>query len=193
MTEVRKKILNYIRDFSTRYSYPPSVREIMRHLGFKSPRAISFHLEKLEAEGSLERDGKARGLRLKRFVPARAVELPIYGILPAKSPGKQSQLVVHSRMLTPGAVHHSFALRVKGDDMAGAQILDGDIAVVEPRTARPNDIVVASINGGQSLKRLVHKGKKPFLKSENPRRPGLVPAEDLTIQGVVTGIYRSLR
>lgn len=195
MTEIREKILRFIRDFSSKNGYPPSIREIMRHFGFKSPRAVSFHLEKLEADGRLERHGKARGIRLTKYLPDMAMELPIYGIIPAGYPEQQTELNEGKLAIRPGLVsagvsNNAYALRVKGDSMVGAKIFDGDLAIVEYRPAKNNDVVVALIDGSSTLKRLVQQGKQIFLKAENPKYPDLVPAEELTIQGVVIGVYR---
>lgn len=195
MSDTRNKMLRFIGDFLGTNGYPPSVREIMRHFGFKSPRAVSFHLEKLEAEGFLECHGKARGLRLKRLLPEDAIELPIYGVVPAGYPEQQSQLPlgtlsVHPSLISAGVAKHAYALRVKGDSMINAKIFDGDIAIVEQRPAKPNDVVVALIDGENTLKRLVQQGRRTFLKAENPSYPNLIPSEELTVQGVVIGIYR---
>lgn len=171
---------------------------MMRHFGFKSPRAISFHLEKLEAEGVLERDSKARGLRLRRFVPEEAIQVPIYGSIPAGQPEQQSQLAlgqlaIHPGLVSAGIARNAYALRVKGDSMIGARIFDGDVAIVEQRTPKNNEVVVALIDGENTLKRVVQRGKRTYLKSENPQYPNLIPAQELTIQGVVVGVYRSVK
>ena len=84
------------------------------------------------------------------------------------------------------------ALRVHGDSMEGAGILNGDMVVVEPGEPKPGDIVVALIDGENTLKRLVRKGGRACLASENPRYPDLVPAAELTVQGVVTGLIRRI-
>src|SRR5438093_1175941 len=91
--EVRPKMLRYIRDFGAKYGYPPSIREIMRYFEFQSPRAVSFHLERLEADGQLERHGKARGLRLKKYLPDEAIELPIYGVIPTGKPDQHPEAI----------------------------------------------------------------------------------------------------
>src|ERR1051325_168682 len=143
-SEIRPKMLRYIRDFGARYGYPPSVREIMRYFGFHSPRAVSFHLERLEADGLIERHGKARGLRLKKYLPDQAIELPIYGIAqtgmsehPTEPPF--GSLTLHPTLISAGAVRHSYGLRVEDDSMSGARIFDKDIAIVEQRPAKNKD------------------------------------------------------
>lgn len=77
--------------------------------------------------------------------------------------------------------------------MVGAKIFDGDVAIVEQRPPKNNDVVVALIDGENTLKRLVQQGKRVSLKAENPNYPNLIPADELTIQGVVIGVYRPVR
>jgi repressor LexA len=85
----------------------------------------------------------------------------------------------------------TFALRVRGDSMIGAHILDGDIVILEDRKEVQNgDIVAALIDGETSLKRYVVDHGRPYLKAENPRYPDLVPARELKIQGVMVSLLR---
>ena len=84
-----------------------------------------------------------------------------------------------------------FALRVRGDSMIDASILDRDIVFLTPREARPNDIVAALIDGESTLKRYLVQRGRPFLRAENPRYPDLVPATELVIQGVMVGLLRA--
>lgn len=102
------------------------------------------------------------------------------------------------RLLDPAAVlranRRSFALRVRGQSMINADIYDGDIVVGEfTPEARPGAIVVALIDGESTLKRLVMQHGRPYLVSENPAFPDLVPLEELVIQGVVHTIVRRAR
>lgn len=92
------------------------------------------------------------------------------------------------------ATPRSFALRVRGQSMAGVGICDGDVVVGEfTPEARPGAIVVALIDGESVLKRLVLHQGRPYLMSENPSHPGLVPLCELVIQGVVHTLVRRVR
>ena len=92
------------------------------------------------------------------------------------------------------ATPRSFALRVRGQSMAGVGICDGDVVVGEfTPEARPGAIVVALIDGESVLKRLVLHQGRPYLMSENPSHPGLVPLRELVIQGVVHTLVRRVR
>lgn len=91
------------------------------------------------------------------------------------------------------ATPRSFALRVKGQSMVGADIYDGDIVIGEfTPNARPGHVVVALIDGEVTLKRLIVRGGKPQLISENPMHPNLVPISELVVQGVVHTVVHRL-
>jgi repressor LexA len=85
----------------------------------------------------------------------------------------------------------TFALRVRGDSMIGAHIVDGDIVILEgSKDVQNGDIVAALIDGETSLKRYVLEHGRPYLKAENPRYPDLIPARELKIQGVMVSLVR---
>ena len=83
-----------------------------------------------------------------------------------------------------------FALRVRGDSMVDAGILDRDTVFLTPRDPRPGAIVAALIDGESTLKRFLVQRGRPFLRAENPRYPDLLPATELIIQGVMVGLLR---
>jgi repressor LexA len=85
----------------------------------------------------------------------------------------------------------SFALRVRGDSMTGAHILDGDIVILEnSKEAQDGHIVAALIDGETTLKRYVMEHGRPYLRAENPSYPDLIPARELKIQGVMVSLVR---
>jgi repressor LexA len=85
----------------------------------------------------------------------------------------------------------TFALRVRGDSMIDAHIVDGDIVILEDRKdVQSGDIVAALIDGETTLKRYVTEHGRPYLKAENPRFPNLTPARELRIQGVMVSLVR---
>jgi repressor LexA len=87
----------------------------------------------------------------------------------------------------------TFALQVRGDSMIGKHICDGDKVVCEHGlTPKPGDIVAALIDNESTLKTYMIKNRKPYLKSENPDCPSLIPADELVIQGVVVAMIRHL-
>lgn len=84
----------------------------------------------------------------------------------------------------------TFALRVRGDSMTGAHILDGDTIVLEMKTPHHGAIVAALVDGDCTLKRYVVRNGQPFLRAENPKYPDVIPARELVIQGVVVAVFR---
>jgi len=197
LSRVQEKIVAFIRRYLHQHGYSPSIRDIMHHCGFKSPRAVSFHLEKLEGAGAIRRDRKARSILLSD--PQNVLAIPVYGTIPAGFPEMPAGdarpvggLAVGPGWFGPGMRRGGFALRVRGDSMQGARIFDGDLAIVEPRSAKPGDIVVAVIDGETTLKRLVKQKDKYFLRAENPKFPELIPSDELKVQGVVVGVYRPI-
>ena len=90
--------------------------------------------------------------------------------------------------ISPNA--RTFALRVRGDSMIGAHILDGDTIVLEMKPAHDGAIVAALVDGESTLKRYFVRRGTPYLKAENPKYQDVIPARELVIQGVVVAVFR---
>ena len=126
----------------------------------------------------------------------RITDVPIYGEIPAGMSVLAEQSAEGHVSLDTGSVNASkdgrtFALRVRGDSMIDAHILDGDIVILEDRKdAQNGDIVAALIDGETTLKRYVMDRGRPYLKAENPQFPDLLPARELRIQGVMVSLVR---
>ncbi len=175
----------------------PSTREIQEHFRFASQTAAVNHLKALERKGVVQRmAGKARAVSLaSRLNREPVIDIPLYGQIAAGMPETVEQepegrlsIDASSLGVRPGV--RSFGLRVRGDSMIDAHIVDGDTAILEAREPRNGDIVAALIDGETTLKRyLVQKGV-PFLRAENSRYPDLMPARELIVQGVLIGLLR---
>lgn len=199
LTARQQQVLDFVQAEAGRHGVYPSVREIQSHFGFASPFAVTRHLQALERKGVLQRQpGKARAFTSSALVRrGPLLQIPLYGMIPAGSPTAQDPATEPERTLSVDAASLGvrpttplFALRVHGDSMTGASILDGDIVFVTPRDPQPGQIVAALIDGESTLKRfLLHHGR-PFLRAENPRYPDLLPATELVIQGVMVGLLR---
>ncbi len=198
LTEKQQAVLDYIRAQQQTRGLPPSSREIQRHFGFKSQNAAICHLRALAAKAMIEQlDGRTWGLRA-REVQSHLFDLPVYGSIPAGLPAMQEQVPDEVIAVDPAAFGARppgspplWALRVSGDSMIGAHILDGDIAVLERREARPGDIIAALIDEtSTTLKRLVRVRGRLILRAENPRYCDLVPERGLESQGVLIGLIR---
>lgn len=197
LTIRQRAVLDFVQSHQRQHGRYPTLREIGAHFGFASPFAVTRHLRALETKGVLRRvAGKARA-----FLPGDGgrrgplLDVPLYGTIPAGSPVSAEQqpdahVAVEAAALGLRAGSRPFALRVRGDSMTGAGILDGDLVFLVRREPRPRDIVAALIDGESTLKRYLVARGRPLLRAENPRYPDLLPADELVIQGVMVGLLR---
>ncbi len=196
LTARQQAVLDFVHAHQRQHGHYPSLREIGAHFGFASPFAATRHLRALEAKGALRRvAGKARAFVAAAGRRGPLLDVPLYGTIPAGSPVAAEQepdahLAVDAAALGLRATSRPFALRVRGDSMTGAGILDGDLVFLVRREPRPRDIVAALIDGESTLKRYLVQRGRPFLRAENPRYPDLLPADELVIQGVMVGLLR---
>lgn len=191
-----ERILLAIRQATTEEGRPPTIRELQRRLGYRSPRAVSYHLEKLEAEGRIVRRGNSRNIQLTDPIPPQGIPyfetIPAGRIDPTSPDSPSGHLPILPEMFGLEADARLFAVRVRGDSMVGEGILDGDWAFFEIRPPRSGDIVAAWIDGGATLKRLVQEQGRVLLRAANPKYPDLVPETELEIQGVLVGVTRTI-
>ncbi len=199
LTKRQEEVLNYLRASRDKSGVMPSTREIQVHFGFASQTAAVDLLRALERKGALRRlPGKARGIVLSDHVPGgnTMAAIPLHGIIAAGYARLAEESVGEYLRVDPvvtglGRGEGCFALRVRGDSMVGAHILDGDYVILDSvRTARHGDIVAALIDGETTLKRLMIDGSHRWLKAENPQFPNLIPADELTVQGVMRALIR---
>jgi repressor LexA len=196
LTHRQKNVLDFIQSEQREKGLTPSTREIQSHFGFASQTSVMQYIAALERKGFLERHaGKARAL-ITPVQKVRITDVPIYGQIPAGMSALTEQTVEGHVSLDARSANISknrgmFALRVRGDSMIGAHIVDGDIVILEDNKEVYNgDIVAALIDGETTLKRYVVDHGRPYLKTENPRYPNLIPARELKIQGVMVSLVR---
>lgn len=207
LTERQRQILDFLTSYLDAHGYPPTVREIGEAVGLASPSTVHAHLANLERAGFIKRDPtKPRALELTdrhRSQPAEDVHrLPLVGEIAAGSPlladqNIQEHLAVPD-MLARGD-GEEFLLRVKGDSMINAGILDGDFVVVHRQTdARNGEIVVALAGQDEradeaeaTVKRFFREGGRVRLQPENDSLDPIY-AEYVQILGAVTGVFRKL-
>jgi repressor LexA len=196
LTERQRDVLHFIQREQREKGVTPSTREIQSHFRFASQTSVMQYIGALEKKGFLQRHaGKARAL-ITPIQKVRIHDVPIYGQIPAGMATLTEQDVEghvsldhHSANVSKS--HGTFALRVRGDSMIGAHILDGDIVILEQsKEVHSGDIVAALIDGETTLKRYVTDHGRPYLKAENPRYPNLIPARELKIQGVMVSLVR---
>jgi repressor LexA len=197
LTARQQEILDFLQGEMNRTGIMPSTREIQTHFRFASQTASVNHLKALEKKGAIQRlAGKARAVALPSMLNREPViDIPLYGRIAAGMPETTDQVPegklsidAASLGVRPGVA--SFALRVRGDSMIDAHIVDGDTAILEAREPRKGDIVAALIDGETTLKRYLVHGGKPFLRAENSRYCDLIPARELVVQGVLIGLLR---
>ena len=197
LTARQQEILDFLQSVHRKSGIMPSTREIQEHFGFASQTAAVSHLRALEKKGAIiKRDRKARSLQLADAADREPiVDVPIYGAIPAgyaddTKPETDGTLSVDVRSMGLSERSKAYALKVRGESMIDAHIMDGDHVVLEYREPRDQDIVAALIDGETTLKRFVSNGRKPYLKAENEMFPDLYPAQELLIQGVMVGLVR---
>jgi len=197
-TERQRKILSAITALTAERGYPPSVREIGERVGLSSSSTIHAHLKALEKRGLISRDPtKPRALRSGGPIAPvpDAVVMPILGRVAAGVPITAQEDVEGEFLLPTGFVPRSsdaFMLRVQGDSMVEAAILDGDLIVVRPqRTADNGEVVVAMLDGEATVKRFYREDGRIRLQPEN-RTMTPIYASDVEIIGRVEAVVRRL-
>jgi len=201
MNERSLEILEYIRRFQKESGYPPTIREIGEAFGINSTNGVRYHLQQLERAGHFRRTNKlSRGIVLSGTPssPARASGIPIVGRVAAGQPilaeeSHEGRLDTNDVFGDPRGL---FALRVRGDSMTGAGILEGDYVIVHHQeTASPNDIVVALLDDEEATVKYFQPRKDAVeLVAANPKYPPIVvtPERSFRICGVVKGVVRTL-
>lgn len=205
MTSRQREVLTFIRGFTERNSAPPTVREIGERFGFTA-RAAFDHLRALERKGMLQR--RVTDKRVSRTLVltqrsgagrrSNVREVPVLGRIAAGSPIYAEQNVEGTIPLSAEWVDRKgadvFALRVRGESMIDAHIMDGDLVLVRAQTgAQPGDIVAALVDDEATVKRFARDGERVVLKPEHPTMKPIIvePGRaDFRILGKVMGLVR---
>ena len=179
--------LEFVSQFVKENGYAPSVREIGAAVGLRSTASVSYHLQALQERGLLQSPG-AKGRKRALVSSVRAGQIPIVGVVTAGIPilAVENQEGVMNWDGEPGC----FALRVRGESMIGAGILDGDKVVVRPQsTANDGQIVVARIGDEATVKRLWRRNGEVWLLPENPAFEP-IDGREAEIIGLVKAVVR---
>jgi repressor LexA len=201
LTPTQEKILNFITETIRDHDRSPTIREIGEEAGISSTNGVRYHLSVLEKLGYIKRrKGISRGIEwLEHHVKAapsrNTLEIPLVGRVAAGSPilaveNVEGMLAV-DEMLTRN--EDCFALRVNGDSMRNAGIMDGDVVIVSPQPdARSGDIVVALLDEEATVKTYVTSKGKVMLKPENPDYEDIMLSgrDDVRVLGKVVGLIR---
>lgn len=200
LTTEQERVYSLILDWKKNRGFPPTVREIAEHLGYKSANNVRQHLRLIEKKGYLKIvSGKARGIEIKTpFSPvdeSDGFEVPLIGRVAAGTPITAEEniegTITLDRTLFKG--DGLFTLRVRGDSMKDAGVFDGDIAVVRQKpTADNGEVVVAVIEGEATLKRFFKKEEAIVLHAENEAYDDIVitAPQSVYIAGKLVGVIR---
>lgn len=194
LSDKQLEIFEYIQSFTRERGFPPSVREIGEAVGLRSPSTVHAHLKTLDRAGYITRDGhKMRAIRMAGSEQAEEKwrSIPVLGRVTAGAPA-----VEDIEGYIPFDTGHSggefFALRVRGDSMINAGILDGDTIVVRRQnSAEHREIVVALLGEEATVKRLYQQDGAYWLMPENDAYAP-ISAVGAQILGKVVGLYRDL-
>ena len=204
LTKRQQEIFDFIKKYSAKYGYPPTVRDIGKAVGLASSSTVHAHLANLEKIGLVRRDpSKPRAIELLDRAVGSAVEsvrsvvrpgLPVVGAVAAGQPVLAEENI-EDYVQVPAAIggdEAEFILRVRGDSMRDAGILEGDHVVVrQQETATDGDIVVALVGEEATVKRFHREADHIRLQPENDAYEP-IRTTDVQILGRVVGLYRSV-
>ncbi len=202
ITEKDYEIMDFIHDSITEKGFPPTVREICEAVGLASTATVHARLRKLENEGYIVHESsKNRSMRLVKYKPTsepesdKYLEVPMYGKVTAGIPITAIQDNTETFPLPMQFVGNKniFMLRVSGESMINAAILDGDYIIVEEQpTAENGDIVVALVNEEEATVKTFYKENGHFrLQPENDHMDPII-VNEVSIIGKVVGVFRRL-
>jgi len=201
LTDTQEEILNFITETIRKHDRSPTIREIGEHADISSTNGVRYHLSILEKLGYIKRSkGISRGIEwLEHHVkstPSRnTVEIPMVGRVAAGVPVLAEENI-EGRIAVDEMIARSeecFALKVSGDSMKNAGIIDGDVVVVKPQpVAKNGDIVVALLDDEATVKTYVASKGKAILRPENPDYDDIVLDKrgNVRVLGKVVGLMR---
>jgi repressor LexA len=193
LTEVQQQLYDWLIDYIRQYQHSPSIRQMMKAMGLKSPAPIQSRLEHMRAKGYIDwTEGRARTIRI-----TQPQGIPILGAIAAGSVVESFTDAVELLDFSGSFLRpQDFALRVRGDSMIGALIDSGDMVIMrpiqDPLTVKDGTIVAARVDGnGTTLKYYHRKGPKVTLKPANPSYDEMeFPVNQVDVQGVLVGVWR---
>ncbi len=198
LTKRQQQVLDFIINYLKKTGYPPTVREVGNEFKISSKGAYD-HLIAIEKKGYIKRNPtKPRAIEIMDFVHGRIsgpmVEIPVVGKVAAGEPLLATQNIERTLSLSVDMIRaeEPFALRIKGDSMIEAGILEGDYVIVKKQpSAEQGDIVVALIGDDATVKRFYKADDHVRLQPENPTMEPII-TKDVVIVGKVVGLFREM-
>jgi repressor LexA len=211
LTKRQQEIFDYIKRYSAKYGYPPTVRDIGKAVGLASSSTVHAHLANLEKLGLLRRDpskpraielldrvredvGSAVGTAVGSALSVLRPGLPLVGHVAAGSPILAEENIEDYVQIPPiaGGDEGEYILRVRGESMKNAGILGGDFVVVRPQeTATDGEIIVALVGEEATVKRFYREADHVRLQPENETMEP-IRSKEVRILGRVVGVFRSV-
>jgi repressor LexA len=205
LTKRQQEIFDFIKRYAAEHGYPPTVRDIGKAVGLASSSTVHAHLANLERLGLLRRDpSKPRALELLDRAVGTVADgvrsalggggLPLVGQVAAGQPILAEENIEEYIPVPDlaGGSDGEYILRVRGDSMVDAGMLEGDFVVVRPQeTATDGDIVVALVGEEATVKRFFHESDHVRLQPENPSMEP-IRSKDVKVLGRVVGLFRSV-
>lgn len=198
LTDIERKILDFMVQYLRANTYQPSIREIGERFGIKSTKTVSEHLQALAEKGCLERDpSRSRGVRILGVdLSANTVAVPCFAEIPDRDAARDAETYVSmDRQL--GSENGSFMVRASAEDLAVLGVEEGDLLLVSPvsvEDVEDGNVVVVELGDGSAFHRFSRNGRGVYLEA---LRPGggttlVEEADRLRLIGRVTGFYRRM-
>jgi repressor LexA len=199
LTKRQREIAEFIKHYSAKFGYPPTVREIGKAVGLASSSTVHAHLANLEKYGVLKRNpSKPRAMELLIDKARKAISpsgLPLVGQVAAGQPVLAEENIEEYVQVPAiaGGAEGEYVLRVTGESMRDAGILQDDYVVVRPQqTAKNGDIVVALLGEDATVKRYFKEKDHIRLQPENETMEP-IRSKDVRVLGKVVGVFRKIR
>lgn len=198
LTPKQEAVLKYIEKYQLKHGSSPTIREMREHFNLSSDNSILKHVKALEEKGYIDKDDTPRGIKIldsvKKRLESETLKLPLLGFIPAGGPVLSEEYIDSWYDVGADVAQKQegyFLLKVVGESMIDAGIFEGDIVIVNAKQQPKNgDIVVGLVDGANTVKRYMVSDNSPYLKAENQSYSDIYPEEELSVQGVVTGLLR---